>query len=70
VAGGAVLPVVNTSIGNVPDRPVRARLFASASMATLLGLLAGPAGSALGYAVMQRMGDVSEMTSTILVLPT
>ncbi|MEF8731546.1 MAG: MFS transporter [Candidatus Accumulibacter meliphilus] len=70
VAGGAVLPVVNTSIGNVPDRPVRARLFASASMATLLGLLAGPAVSALVYAAMQRMGDVSEMTSTILVLPT
>lgn len=69
VAGGAVLPVVNTAIGGVPDQRARARLFAGASMATLLGLLAGPAVSGFVYAAMQRMGDVSEMTPAVIGLP-
>lgn len=69
VAGGAVLPVVNASIGAVADRRTRARLFAGASMATLLGLLAGPALSAFVYGAMQRMGDVREMTPAVIGLP-
>jgi len=69
VTGGAVLPVVNTSIGNVPDHRVRARLFAGASIATLLGLLAGPAASGFVYAAMERMGDVSEMTPAVVGMP-
>lgn len=69
VAGGAVLPVVNASIGAVPDRRIRARLFAGASMAILLGLLAGPAMSGLVFAAMQRMGDVREMTPAVIGLP-
>lgn len=69
IAGGAVLPVVNASIGAVADRSLRARLFAGVSMATLLGLLAGPAVSSLVYAVMQRMADVGEMTPAVIGLP-
>jgi len=69
VAGGAVLPVVNASIGAVADRGIRARLFAGTSMATLLGLLAGPALSAFVYGAMQRMGDVSAMTPAVIGLP-
>lgn len=69
VAGGAVLPVVNTAIGSEPDQRVRARLFAGASVATLLGLLAGPAMSGLVYAAMARMGDVTTMTRSVIGLP-
>ena len=69
VAGGAVLPVVNASIGAIADRRARARLFAGASMATLLGLLAGPALSGIVYGAMQRMGDVREMTPAVIGLP-
>lgn len=69
VAGGAVLPVVNASIGAVADHRTRARLFAGASMATLVGLLAGPALSGIVYGAMQRMGDVREMTPAVIGLP-
>ena len=69
VAAGAVLPVVNATIGTVAERHTRARLFAGASMATLLGLLAGPALSGLVYGAMQRMGDVREMTPAVIGLP-
>lgn len=69
VAGGAVLPVVNATIGAVADRGTRARLFAGASMATLIGLLAGPATSGMVYGAMQRMGDVSAMTPAVIGLP-
>jgi len=69
VAGGAVLPVVNAGIGRLPDRRLRARLFAGASMAMLLGLLAGPAISGFVYAAMQRMGDVRQMTTAVILLP-
>ncbi|MFZ5557460.1 MAG: MFS transporter [Pseudomonadota bacterium] len=69
VAGGAVLPVVNAAIGAVADHHRRARLFAGASMATLLGLLAGPAMSGLVYGAMQWMGDVREMTPAVIGLP-
>jgi len=69
VAGGAVLPVVNAAIGVVADRRLRARLFAGASVATLGGLLAGPAVSGLVYGAMQRMGDVREMTPAVIGIP-
>lgn len=69
IVGGAVLPVVNASIATVADHCLRGRLFAGASMATLLGLLAGPAVSGLVYAAMQRMGDVSTMTPAVIGLP-
>lgn len=69
VAGGAVLPVVNAAIGAVADRRIRARHFAGTSMATLLGLLAGPGVSGLVYAGMERMGDVGTMTTAVIGLP-
>lgn len=69
IAGGAVLPVVNALIAAVADHRLRARLFAGASMATLLGLLAGPAVSGLVYAAMQRMGDVDAMTPAVIGQP-
>ena len=69
MTGGAVLPVVNTSIGNVPDHRVRARLFAGASIATLLGLLAGPAASGFVLRRHGAHGDVSEMTPAVVGMP-
>lgn len=68
-AGGAVLPVVNASVGAIANPGLRARLFAGVSIALLLGLLAGPALSGFVYAAMQRMGDVREMTSAVISLP-
>jgi MFS transporter, DHA1 family, multidrug resistance protein len=68
-AGGAVLPIVNATVGAMQDHRERARAFSGTSMATLLGLLAGPAVSAAVYGAMQRMGDVREMTRTVVGLP-
>ena len=69
VAGGAGLPSVNATAGAVTDRRQRARLFSGTAMATLLGLLAGPALSGLVYGAMQRMGDVTTMTPAVVGLP-
>lgn len=68
-AGGAVLPIVNATVGALQDRRERARAFSGTAMATLLGLLAGPAVSAGVYGAMQRMGDVREMTPAVIGLP-
>jgi len=69
VAAGAGLPVVNATIGAVVDRHTRARLFAGASMATLLGLLAGPALSGLISGAMQQMGEAQERPPAVIGLP-
>lgn len=69
VAGGSVPPVVNAAIGAVADRPVRGRLFAGAAMTTLVGLIAGPAASGLVYGAMERMGNVQQMTATVIGYP-
>lgn len=69
VAGGAVLPVVNATIGAEANRRIRARHFAGTSMATLLGLLAGPGVSSLVYAGMEHMGDIATMTAAVIGLP-
>ncbi|MBK6980226.1 MAG: MFS transporter [Betaproteobacteria bacterium] len=69
VSAGAVLPAVAATVGSVIDLPRRARLFAGVSVATLLGLLAGPVLSGTAYLAMQRFGEVKRLEPAIVGLP-
>ncbi|MBX3646341.1 MAG: MFS transporter [Rhodocyclaceae bacterium] len=69
IAAGAVLPVVAAAVGSEINLRLRAKLFAGLSMATLFGLLAGPALSGSTYAVMQSYGGANTWTLATVAPP-